>query len=284
MTSDGGGRTCYKIDRSKFTLQHADPDLFHRSQWDTPGQPSGWYCVYRSALAGVMLVGVAAHAASTKDTLGWKWFIYMTNQGILLLTINYLVYAGIVLGRRYANYPVAPGSLPLIYSLSWGLQTTFFTVALWISIIYWAVLHKYVVEYHLMKTPWMMFLNVFLHAGNTLSCLIDIFITARPFRVTHFYLPILFGVWYSLFSVIYWAAGGLGICRCEEDPAPANCTLHCDKYIYPILDWQDHPGNAVAIVLGGMVCMPLLQAFWWGLSKLRLYIFNRSAGRIAYYA
>jgi hypothetical protein len=28
----------------------------------------------------VMLIGVAAHAASTKDTLGWKWFIYMTNQ------------------------------------------------------------------------------------------------------------------------------------------------------------------------------------------------------------
>jgi hypothetical protein len=27
-----------------------------------------------------MLLGVAAHAASTKDTLGWKWFIYMTNQ------------------------------------------------------------------------------------------------------------------------------------------------------------------------------------------------------------
>jgi hypothetical protein len=30
----------------------------------------------------VMLVGVAVHAASTKDTLGWKWFIYMTNQVI----------------------------------------------------------------------------------------------------------------------------------------------------------------------------------------------------------
>ncbi len=35
------------------------------------------------------------------------------------------------------------------------------------------------IEYHLMKNSWMMFLNVFLHAGNTLSCLIDIFLTAR---------------------------------------------------------------------------------------------------------
>ncbi len=50
--------------------------------------------------------------------------------------------------RRFANYPVVPGSLPPIYALSWSLQSAFFTVALWISIIYWAVLHKYVVIFN----------------------------------------------------------------------------------------------------------------------------------------
>ena len=34
------------------------------------------------------------HFVSTLDTLGSKWFIYMTNQGIGLLTLHYLVYAG----------------------------------------------------------------------------------------------------------------------------------------------------------------------------------------------
>ena len=36
-------------------------------------------------------------------------------------------------------------------------------------------------------------------------------------------------------------------------------TLIIPSYIYPILDWGDKPGEAVAIVLGGCVVMPLMQ-------------------------
>jgi hypothetical protein len=63
----------------------------------------------------------------------------------LTITLLYQAYRNFCFCRRFANYPVVPGSLPPIYALSWSLQSAFFTVALWISIIYWAVLHKYVV-------------------------------------------------------------------------------------------------------------------------------------------
>ena len=45
-----------------------------------------------------------------------------------------------------------------------------------------------------------------------------------------------------------------------------SCTC---RYIYPILDWEDHPGLAAGVVTGGCVLMPLLVAFWWCLVWLR---------------
>ena len=42
--------------------------------------------------------------------------------------------------------------------------------------------------------------------------------------------PLLVGVWYTLFSVVYWATGG-------RDPDGHS-------WIYPMLDW-DHPDTAV---------------------------------------
>jgi hypothetical protein len=39
-------------------------------------------------------------------------------------------------------------------------------------------------------------------------------------RIHHTYMPMLFGIYYTTFSVIYWAAGGTG--RCAERCFPLN--------------------------------------------------------------
>jgi len=268
------------LDRDKFLLQHKQPDLFHRSEWDKTGTPTLWYSVYRVILALFMVIGIILHFLSTLNTLGAKWFIYMTNQGISFLTLHYILYAGIVLRHHFGGH-VPMTRLPFLYSLSWGLQTCFTTVALWITLVYWIALHPYVIEYNIIQGVWMHILNVFLHLVNTLSCLMDMMVTARPARIQHSYLPMIFGVWYTVFSLIYWAAGGTGVCqnRCLNLPLNStiskldpSCPIHCDKYIYPILDWDAHPGMAVGVVLGGCVFMPVLQAFWYGVVKLRKYI------------
>jgi len=256
-----------KFDKSLFLLQHHQPDKFHRSAWDGSGAPSLWYVIYRISIALFMLIGTLCHFVSTIDTLGIKWFIYMTNQGISLLVLHYLVYAGVVVGRRIgAPHPLP--SLPTSYSISWGLQSCFSTVALWITLVYWIALHPYVIEFDLIKGDWMIALNYFLHLVNTLSCLLDIFLTARPIRVHHFYLAVIFGLWYTIFSLIYWAAGGTGICkeRCDKRP---DCPYICDRYIYPILDWDEKPGMAAGVVLGGCVFMPVIQGVWCGLAWVR---------------
>lgn len=233
---------------------------------------STWYTVYRIGLALFMAAGVTLHFVSTLDTLGVKWFIYMTNQGIGLLTLHYLIYAGIVLGRRLRASSSFPDTFPALYSFSWGLQTCTATVALFITLVYWIVLHPFVVENNLIQGTWMETLNVFLHGVNSLSCLVDLMVTARPIRIHHFYLAIIFGVYYTIFSVVYWAAGGVGICmpRCDHlptnsslDPLDPSCPVSCDHYIYPILNWDSQPGLAMGMVVGSCLLMPLLQSFWW---------------------
>ena len=153
--------------------------------------------------------------------------------------------------------------------------------------VYWTALHPYVVEFNLIEGLWLNLLNVFLHAVNTASCLLDMCLTARPVRIQHAYLPALFGLWYTAFSLVgslatlrydcwlqvYWAAGGTGRCGPRPD-LPDQPQHYCDKYvpavgttvtdlatryIYPILDWEDHPAAAAGVVVGGCLVMPLLQ-------------------------
>ena len=52
-------------------------------------------------------------------------------------------------------------------------------------------------EAHLLENETEVILNVFLHASNTVACLIDIFISARPWKVGHFVYAITFGFYYT---------------------------------------------------------------------------------------
>merc|ERR1711936_1334318 len=167
-----------RIDKEKFRLVHSDVSLFHSSEWERDDcHPSTWYVVYRIVLALAMVTGISLHFVSTLETLGSKWFIYMTNQGISLLTLHYLLYAGIVLGKKMRPDAFSPDHFPTLYSVSWGLQTCFTTVALFITLVYWIALHPFVVENNLIQGTWMEILNVFLHGINTASCVLDIMMT-----------------------------------------------------------------------------------------------------------
>ena len=53
----------------------------------------------------------------------------------------------------------------------------------------------------------------------------------------------------------------------------------CDKFIYPIFDWESHPWQAVLMVGLGMLVMPIIQAVWWGCYKLRTWVSKRLGKR-----
>lgn len=118
----------------------------------------------------------------------------------------------------------------------------------------------------MLQNTWMEILNFFLHGMNTISCLIDIFITDRPWRFAHFIYTHCFGLYYITFSIIYWAAGGKGVCSTDDNGDPTD---ECEDYIYPILDWGGNIGLTIGSVIVVMLVIPLFQAFWLGMHNLR---------------
>ena len=68
-------------------------------QWCPPGRVSLLYALYRILIATIFVAGITAHFVNSKQ--GAKWFIYMTDQGISLLTIHYIVDAILVLSRYF---------------------------------------------------------------------------------------------------------------------------------------------------------------------------------------
>ena len=62
------------------------------------------------------------------------------------------------------------------------------------------------------RTKEAQYLNFFIHGANSISCLMDIFISRRPMKLLHFYFSMVYGLAYAIFSIAYWQLGGLGMC------------------------------------------------------------------------
>ena len=118
--------------------------------------------------------------------------------------------------------------------------------------------------------PYFILLLFVMHGLTTISCLVDIFVSARPWKLSHFVYSALYGIGYVIFSLIYWMAGGIGPCIKNKETGE----LECFDYIYPILDWGGNPVLAIVVVLVLLVLMPVFHGFWILMYKLRLKIFN----------
>ena len=142
--------------------------LFYDFQWDgTELAVKTWYMIYRVLMAVLFTVIVIVFGVTTRDTLGLKFFIYMTNQGFMLLTLNYIFHASLVFIRwgweinnkdkvckcvsflkklnRLIRFPICFSDhqkcrINIFYKLSWILSTCSFDVALFITLVFWVAL------------------------------------------------------------------------------------------------------------------------------------------------
>jgi len=102
------------------------------------------------------------------------------------------------------------------------------------------------------------------HALNSIAVLVDMFVGARPFYLLHYYQPAFVMLGYGVFTVIYWAAGGLGI--------------DGNDYIYWIINW-DKPGFTILVIMILFVLMFLEQVLIWGLHCLRDFLYRKCVKR-----
>lgn len=93
------------------------------------------------------------------------------------------------------------------------------------------------------------------HALNTVASMGDIFVSRRPCRLMHFYQPALCVTLYGLFTIAYWAAGGLN---------PFGF-----PYIYAILNWSKPAQTVPSVIIGLLVILPLIHVFVWTLHQIR---------------
>ena len=98
--------------------------------------------------------------------------------------------------------------------------------------------------------------DIHAHAINSVIVLIEVLFSAIPIRILHSVYAIIFGLFYILFSVIYWAVD------------------HRNVLYHVLLDWNK-PKNAVLITLGISILAIFVTFILFLLYKLRLYIFMK---------
>ena len=88
-------------------------------------------------------------------------------------------------------------------------------------------------------------INIQEHAINYILLLIDLFVNNIPLRLMHFVYPIGYGLVYTLFTVMLWAAG-------------------VTPSVYGVLtDWGNYPGIAALVTLIlSFIVSPLFHVLW----------------------
>ena len=138
---------------------------------------------------------------------------------------------------------------PLVWyeKVVWFLWLVSSNAGLIVTIEYWSLVFR----------PPTSFMDISVHALNSIFILTELFTGKLPVRILHYFYVMIFSIVYALFTVFYWVAGGVN--------------GRGDPYIYNILDYQNgKPGIIAAVLLCSIfILSPLVQFTLYVLYKLR---------------
>ncbi|KAL4226901.1 hypothetical protein ACF0H5_014879 [Mactra antiquata] len=240
-------------------------DAYHTAKHD--GEPSGNYFLYMSNWTYLLLV--ISNIVDCSITL----YVHCLSKYILEEREQKKTDASVVMRNKtvrisfktMGEYYTMKGYL----KVSWFFFTLSTVTGLTVSLLYWT--------FHFIDLGLDVGINLngskigenTLDYGtlafnfiNALVILINLFITAKPFRLLHFYIPMIYFAVYFIFSVIYQAGSG--------------------DYIYKIFDWGQvfvTTGLTYGIVF---IAVPLVHLMVFGLVQLRTKIGTVIAIKYAY--
>ncbi|XP_055336489.1 protein rolling stone-like isoform X2 [Paramacrobiotus metropolitanus] len=175
-----------------------------------------------------------------------KYLIYLTNWTYLLFTLYTIVAAVNCCTYREPKHSEArkPDRLLWPLRLQWMLWNVGAISTVGVMILYWTLLGENLSVFSVHK-----------HMLNGIVIVIDHCFIAMPVHLLHVYQSMVYGVFYSVFTAVYFLS--------DRTIVP----------IYKFLDFKNNLGLAVgteaAVVF---VLLPLLHFCFWMLFKLRLYI------------
>lgn len=122
-----------------------------------------------------------------------------------------------------------------------------FSIEILVTIVYWSFLSN--------RGATSPAANVHQHLMNTILMIIDLFINAIPIRLLHAIYAMLYGVTYTLFTLILHGAGVMSV------------------YYPGLFDWRALPGASTGLCLGLIFAgVPIMHSVVFGLYHLRMYL------------
>ncbi|XP_078593509.1 protein rolling stone-like [Branchiostoma floridae x Branchiostoma japonicum] len=288
--------TCGQRMRSEFRLKsfgltHNDRHVFTRTPW-LSNRNQLPFLLYRAAVCVYQVIAFSIiHGVLILLPQEILW-IHLTEWGYVLLTLHILLSATLCFIDYYksrsqreatsdenlsSDVVMATGStisptttgggtiqtsvdqdsaqdlqIPWQYKLCWVLHNVAFAVGIFITILFWGLVGG---DNSAQDR------NILIHIMNAVTIVIDVMVSGLPCRLLHFVYPFTFGAVYLLFTVVYWAAGGIG-----QDDLP---------YIYSPLDYGGNPVlAAIVAVLAVVVAMPLCHCVVFALALTRETLAN----------
>ncbi|XP_060062426.1 protein rolling stone-like [Ylistrum balloti] len=226
-----------------FKLNHSDVEHFVTLQGGRIYPYLAWALFW--SLYHLSWIIVEIYWAATDNLNDALFFIYLTNLGyILLVSFTWLDLAAVIYYILKTKKGADMSSMPLLWKVNWVLYNTAMTTAILIVVIYWILLASSFGPGSINK-----------HLINGVIALLYVSFTAKPSRILHFYQPLIFAALYTIFSVIYFAAGG--------------------GNIYEVLDWSK-AGEALALTLPLiLIAVPLVHLGVCGVYYARLEIWRK---------
>ena len=124
----------------------------------------------------------------------------------------------------------------LAVKIQWLLFTVGTEFAVAITLLYWTLFYQPRSEHNFFSLD-----SLHIHLINGVVALVDLWLSGTPVRLYHCLYSVLFAASYFIFTVIYYAAGGM-------DPAG-------NRFIYPFLNYKSNPVPAVGIGIGCALVM-----------------------------
>ncbi|KAF2897143.1 hypothetical protein ILUMI_09032 [Ignelater luminosus] len=252
------GRLREEFHKCNLRLTYDYPDDFILHQWQSDSHVDPCYLIYRY-LFFIVLSVLAYCTVRWNSNLPLEQKLvslaYFTNWSFLLCMyygfLGVLIVTKAYIKQHKGNSHIVP-DFPRLVPTYWVAQNVVTELSFGVSITFWALVHA-------SETPPVGRFTWALHIWNSSLLLMDFFIVAVPVRILHVYFSVVIGVVYSIFSYVYYAAGGK-----RSDGKP---------YVYKLLNWKDNPFKAAVMCLAAICFLLVMRVFMFGLFRLRVWIY-----------
>ncbi|CDI97586.1 conserved hypothetical protein [Echinococcus multilocularis] len=217
------------------------------------------YTSFRFVIATALVTWLGCEIPFEFRHLGDKpmllWFTYATEWAFIILTLTSVGFAAFCvyyrLNKDRMNSVVGDRILWFFFTIS---ANTIITT----SGIYWITFWDRDYVYFFKLT------SKVKHSIPALLVIIDMFVNNMPIRLVHCVYPLVVGIFYGLFTYVYWLSGSGGFIG--------------NGIIYPIINWN-RPGFAIGACILALLFCCIIQVFLYLLYFARTYLSYLVEGR-----